>query len=210
MQLAVQAVLEAVRRLWQLACSSPDSRHSLGSAASYFPKDLWLVSVRDGLIYSTVVLYATSRCWGYSLLLRGRSLFLGLFCGQSYKSLSLSLFKITYLWLCWVFVATCGLSPVVVKRGYSWVAVVLTAMTSPVVELGSRVTGFRSCGSWALEGGLRATVHQLSYHVLCVGRWVLHHWANREALSLSSKVKIWHNFIMVLPIKIQGYGFLCL
>ena len=126
------------------------------------------------------------------------------------KLIPLSLFKITYLWLCWVSVAMCGLSPVVAKRGYSWVAVVLTATASPVVELGSRVTGFRSCGSWALEGRLRATVHQLGYRVLCVGRWVLHHWANREALSLSFKVKIWHNFIMVLPIKIQSYGFLCL
>ena len=43
-----------------------------------------------------------------------------------------------YLWLCWVFVATCRFSLVVASRGYSLVAVrgLLTAVASLVAEHG--------------------------------------------------------------------------
>lgn len=76
-------MLEAVRRLCQLACSSADSRLSLGSAASYFSKDLWLLSVRDGLIYTTVILYAISGCWGVLTATEWKVTVSRAFCGQS-------------------------------------------------------------------------------------------------------------------------------
>ena len=46
--------------------------------------------------------------------------------------------KIIYFWLHWVFVAALGLSPDVVSRGYSLVAVggILTAVASLVAERG--------------------------------------------------------------------------
>ena len=56
-------------------------------------------------------------------------------------------------WLCWVFVAVCGLSLVAASGGYSllrcagfslWWLLFLRSM-------GSRCTGFSSCGSRALE-----------------------------------------------------------
>ena len=41
-----------------------------------------------------------------------------------------------YFWLCWVFIAACGLSPVAVSGGYSLVAVlgILTSAVSLVAE----------------------------------------------------------------------------
>ena len=49
-----------------------------------------------------------------------------------------------YLWLCWVFVAACGLSPVMASGGYSLVAVcgLLIAVVSLIVE-------HRLQGAWA-------------------------------------------------------------
>ena len=58
-----------------------------------------------------------------------------------------------YFWLCWVFVAACGLSLVAVRGGYSslqcagfslWWLLLLQSTCS-------RHMGFSSCGSWALE-----------------------------------------------------------
>ena len=65
----------------------------------------------------------------------------------------LNLFICFYFWLCWVFAAACGLSLVVVSRGYSllrcagfsWRWLLLLWST------GSKYAGFSSCGSWALE-----------------------------------------------------------
>ena len=113
-------VLEAVRRLCQLACSSADSRLSLGSAASYFSKDLWLLSVRHGLVYTPIVLYAISGCWGVLTATEWKVIVSRAFLWTELEKLiPLSLFYIIYLWLRWVFVAMCGFSPVVAKRGYS-------------------------------------------------------------------------------------------
>ena len=41
-----------------------------------------------------------------------------------------------YFWLCWVFIAACGLSPVAVSGGYSLVVVlgILIAVAALVVE----------------------------------------------------------------------------
>lgn len=116
MQLAqgVRVVLEAVRRLCQLVC-----RLSLGSAASYFSKDLWLLSVRHGLVYTTVVLYAISGYWGVLTATEWKVIVSRAFLWTELEKLiPLSLFHIIYLWLRWVFVTTCGFSPVVAKRGY--------------------------------------------------------------------------------------------
>ena len=43
-------------------------------------------------------------------------------------------FLYVYVWLCWVFIAACGLSLEAVSRGYSLVAVhrLLTVVASPV------------------------------------------------------------------------------
>ena len=52
-----------------------------------------------------------------------------------------------YFWLCWLFVAACGLSLVVARGGFSCCgAPALGAQASVVVTC-----GLRSCGSWALE-----------------------------------------------------------
>ena len=62
-------------------------------------------------------------------------------------------FPFIYLWLCWVLVATCRLSPVAVSGGYSLIVVqgLLIAVASLVVECRLYITSFSSCGSWALE-----------------------------------------------------------
>ena len=58
-----------------------------------------------------------------------------------------------YFWLCWVFIAVCGLSLVAASGGYSslrctgfslWWLLLLRSTDS-------RRAGFSSCGSWALE-----------------------------------------------------------
>ena len=67
------------------------------------------------------------------------------------------LFTVTfmYFWLCWVFVATHGLSLVMESRGSSLVLVrgLLIAEASLVTE--HRLS---SCGSWALENRLSSCV----------------------------------------------------
>ena len=65
--------------------------------------------------------------------------------------LSFLLFKkIIYFWLCCVFVATYGLSLVVVRGGCSIVAVhgFIIAVASFVAEHGLYSVGFNSCGAW--------------------------------------------------------------
>ena len=69
-------------------------------------------------------------------------------------------------------------------------------------------TGFSSCGFWALEhrfsscgAGLSCSVaHGILpnrdwTHVCCIGRWILYHWATREALFwYFLRADIFHNF----------------
>ena len=61
-----------------------------------------------------------------------------------------------FSWLCWVFVAALGLSPVVARGGYSLVAVhgLLVGGVSLVVEHGFQAHGLRICSSQALELGV--------------------------------------------------------
>ena len=56
-----------------------------------------------------------------------------------------------YFWLRWVFVAMHGLSPVVVSGGYSslWCAGFSLQWFHLLQSMGSRRTGFSSCGTWA-------------------------------------------------------------
>ena len=62
-----------------------------------------------------------------------------------------------YFWRCWVFLAALRLSLVGAGRGCSPVAVPgLLAETSPRGARALGHAGFSSCGSWALEPGLRS------------------------------------------------------
>ena len=56
-----------------------------------------------------------------------------------------------YFWLCWVFVAAHGLSLVVASWGYSslWYVCSSLPWLLPLWSMGSRRTGFSSCGTWA-------------------------------------------------------------
>ena len=58
-----------------------------------------------------------------------------------------------YFWLCWVFVAVCGLPLVAATRGYSllWCAGFSLSWLLLLQSTGSRSAGFSSCGTWALE-----------------------------------------------------------
>ena len=107
-----------------------------------------------------------------------------------------------YFWLCWVFVAVCGLSLVVARGGFSCCGAQALGMRSSVVEaLGlsscnSRAlerVGFSSYGSWALECRLSSCGWVAPWHVgsfwtrartrvPCIGRWILNHCATREVL----------------------------
>ena len=58
-----------------------------------------------------------------------------------------------YFWLCWVFVAVHGLSPVSASRGYSSLQCEGFSLRWLLLlwSMGSRCVGFSSCGKWALE-----------------------------------------------------------
>ena len=74
-------------------------------------------------------------------------------CIRKEESLFLNKFIYTYFWLHWVFVDACGLSLVVASRGYSslWCVGFSLQWLLLLQSMGSRCTGFSSCGSWALE-----------------------------------------------------------
>ena len=90
-----------------------------------------------------------------------------------------------YLSVVWVFVADRGLSLVAATGGGSLVAVVglLTAVISLVAK-------HRLCGSWAsvlvahelsCSAACRVFPDQELNGVSCTGRWIVNHWATREA-----------------------------
>ena len=91
-----------------------------------------------------------------------------------------------YLWLCWVFLVTRGLSLVVASRGHSC----CSAWTSCR-------SGFSCCQAWALEQtqqlwcmGWMAPWHVVSSWtrdwtcVPCIGRRIFNQWTTREALKV--------------------------
>ena len=60
-------------------------------------------------------------------------------------------FFLIYFWLCWVFIAACGLSPVAASRGYSswWCVGFSLRWLLLLRSTGSRCAGFSSCGTRA-------------------------------------------------------------
>ena len=62
-----------------------------------------------------------------------------------------SIYLFIYLWLCWVFVAARGLSPVAVSGGYSSLRCAGFSLQWLLLlqSMGSRRAGFSSCGAWA-------------------------------------------------------------
>ena len=78
-------------------------------------------------------------------------------------------------WLCWVFVAACGLSLVAVRGGYSssggysslWCVGFSLRWLLLLWSTGSRHVGFRSCGTWALSAGSVVVAHGLSCSAAC-------------------------------------------
>ena len=84
-----------------------------------------------------------------------------------------------YLWLRWVFVATCGLSLVAASRGYYslWCAGFSLHWILLLQSTGSTCVGFSSCGTWAQQlclTGSRAQAQQLWYTGLVApGMWDL-------------------------------------
>ena len=94
---------------------------------------------------------------------------------------------VLYLFLAVLGFCCCtGFSLVAVSRAYSPVA-----MRGPLYTVASLVaaSGLQSTGSAAMAHGLRCASargifpDQRSNHVSCIGRWILYHWATREAPS---------------------------
>ena len=77
-----------------------------------------------------------------------------------------------YFWLCWVFIATCGLSLVVASGSYSSLRCTGFSLQWLLLlqSTGSRHAGFGSCGSRALEHRLNSCGTRASF--LC-GMWDL-------------------------------------
>ena len=68
--------------------------------------------------------------------------------------LELFIYLFIYFWLCWVFVAACGLSLVAVSRGYSSLQCAGLSLQSRALgtwALAVEAHGLSSCGSLALE-----------------------------------------------------------
>ena len=103
-----------------------------------------------------------------------------------------------YFWLCWVFIAACGLSLVAASRGYSSLQCAGFSLQWLLLlwSTGSRRTGFSSCGTRAQQlwlMGSRAQAQKLwrtglvaPWHVgssqtrartrvPCIGRQILNH-----------------------------------
>ena len=119
------------------------------------------------------------------------------------------LFIYIYFWLRWVFVAAHGLSLVVAGRGYSLLRCAGFSLQWLLLlqSTGSRCVGFSS-GTRAQQlwlAGSRAQTQQLwctglvapryvgssrtrdRTRVACIGRWILNHYATREAPILFYK-----------------------
>ena len=72
-------------------------------------------------------------------------------CSLSVASIYISFWFFFFFWLCWVFVAVCGLSLVVARGGYSSLRCVGFSLRWLLLlrSTGSRSAGFSNCGTWA-------------------------------------------------------------
>ena len=97
-------------------------------------------------------------------------------------------------WLCWVFIAVCGLCLVAMSRNYSSLQCMGVSLWWLLLlqSTGSRCMGFRNCGAWAQllrcinlvalrHVGSSWTRDQAC--VPCIGRQILIHWAIRQVLK---------------------------
>ena len=135
----------------------------------------------------------------------------------------------SFLWMRWVFVAARGLSLVAAGGGYSSLRCEGFSLRWLLLSrsMGSRHTGFSSCGTWAQQlwlVGSRAQAQQLwrmglvaprhvgssqtraLIHVPCIG-WILNHCATREApniLYFDSQTSFFY-FLSVLCIQLHLY-----
>ena len=88
-----------------------------------------------------------------------------------------------YRWLCWVFVAVCGLSLVPVSRGLLFVALLGFSLWWLLLlqSTSSRHLGFRSCRTWTwLLWGTWNLLRPRIELIPCLGRQILTHWATRD------------------------------
>ena len=76
-----------------------------------------------------------------------------------------------YSWLCWVFVAACGLSPVAGASG-----------CRAVSRCGLRSWGMGSVASWLVESSQTGD----PTCVPCIGRQILNHWTTKKVLNFLS------------------------
>ena len=72
-------------------------------------------------------------------------------CASLFFLINLFIYLFIYLWLCWVFIAACGLSLVSASRGYSLLRCAGFSFLWLLVlrSTGSRHAGFSSCGTQA-------------------------------------------------------------
>ena len=129
--------------------------------------------------------------------------------------ISLSLSLSFFFWLCWVFIATQGLSLVAASRGYSSLRCMGFSLQWLLLlrSTGSRCVGFSSCGTWAQQlwrTGLVAPRH-VGYsrtrdwtRVPCIGRRILNHCATREVPDYFSFSIVSSSSAKALPIIIQN------
>ena len=117
-----------------------------------------------------------------------------------------------YVWLCWIFIAVCGLSLALASRGYSslWCVGFSLWWLLLLQSMGSVCRGFSSCctrASVVVVPRLSCSAHVGSSQtrgwpcVPCIGRQILNHWATRETLhkfyTLTSHLPLGFRFLML-------------
>ena len=96
-------------------------------------------------------------------------------------------FNLFNFWLCWVFVAKCGLSLVVMSGATLHCCVQTSHSGGPSC---CRAQALGSWAQWLWRTGFVAPWHVGSSqtrdrtHVPCLGRWILNHWTTREVLHI--------------------------
>ena len=115
-----------------------------------------------------------------------------------------------FFWLCWVFIAACGLSLIVASRCYSSLQCVGFSLWWFLLlrSTGSRLVGFSSCSVWAQQlwhTGLvapqrvRSSQTRARTRVPCIGRRILNHCTTREVLcSIFEAGKVFFFFLIYL------------